>query len=833
MALNAEKFANLERDIDDTSKNINEAVVITPRYGDPFYSAPLVSKILMENGAYEPFATEAQLLASTPLLPKRAAKALDTRKIWIWEVRAPLTTPAWYDTGESELDIAKRYAENAAVAAPKGIKQFGYYTGTSTTTLISQDGPQAYAVQVNESGFIKKFRTQLAGGPSKVRVQVYRPSDKGATLIETRLYDVSYPQSEVSLIDNPIRVEKNDLVTLAWVSGIFIRGKIVSSGDPLGSLIVTQTLTIGQQVAISRSRNSLEFQIDVLTDSQLATVQNIDPMTRLAVGYGVAESISTFKQGVLNTPTTTGSFSFAYGNIDALTKFGKLSQIKYTTRSISKDVLFRLCILAPNADGTHKVATVKQVLAPSDANGVVTATSKHFGDIFVPKGGYALIAGTTEIDAPLAQVGIAGGFSYIAATDIQLNANVTVSKNSNNQPISVEFTYESSSLNLEDRVVALENISDSIQPPLYSTKLDSQAFAGTTVPTDWTAPNWTVSDGLISPAAGGWNVTALSTGYSSLANREYRFDFTVTDVNCVFGFCTAPIEANSGSAVAMIDGVNGKLRIYGWDGSNAGTLVAEVSIAPLVAGSRYTVRVEKTGYFSKVTLINKITGATAIVEYSGTSPYVQFHGRAGFIFISGGANAVKINNYVFVGLYPKKVKAIVIGDSNSERAATVLPNETWAFKYADLRRMNADVIVAGRSGDETPNFLKRKEFDLKKWQPEYVVWALGTNDTDQNTWRTNMAQNIADTLALGAEPILVTQVPRGSASNVHFLMDEDYRNGYFGNYRYVEFAKAVSLNNDGFTWNPAYNSGDNLHVNPAGQERFLQQLMIDVPELFR
>ncbi|VCZ58080.1 hypothetical protein BANRA_02774 [Acinetobacter baumannii] len=41
MALNAEKFANLERDIDDTGKAINTVAVIEPRYGEPFYSLPL------------------------------------------------------------------------------------------------------------------------------------------------------------------------------------------------------------------------------------------------------------------------------------------------------------------------------------------------------------------------------------------------------------------------------------------------------------------------------------------------------------------------------------------------------------------------------------------------------------------------------------------------------------------------------------------------------------------------------------------------------------------------------------------------------------------------
>ncbi|MDV7473457.1 hypothetical protein R4579_18070 [Acinetobacter baumannii] len=731
------------------------------------------------------------------------------------------------------VEQIKESVANAVTSAPNEVQQVGYYTGTSNTSLISQDGPSAYAIQMPKTGFIKKIRTQLAGGPSRVRVQVYRPLDKGAKLIETRYYDVGYPASEIDLSDESIHVEKNDLVSLAWVSGTFIRGKIVSTGDPLGNFIVTQTMTVGQQVAISRSRNSLEFQVDLLVDNQLVTTQNIDPLTRLAVGYGVTESIGEFKQGALNTPTTSGSFSFAYGNVDPLPKFGKLKQIKYTTRSISRNVMFRLCVLVPNLDGTYKVATVKQVVAPADSSGVVTATSDHFGEIFVPQNGYTLIAGTVEIDAPLAQVGIAGGFSYIAATDIQLNSNVQVSKNTNNQPISAEFTYETSSLNLQDRVSALENKGLTVSPPLFSTVMDSQSFSGTSLPADWSAEGWTVNEGLFTPSTGSWTTKALSNGSSALANREYSFDIEFMDAtNTITGFCTDQIENESGAGALLIDCTKNKLSLYKYNGTQAGTLMVETEIDPIVVNQKYRVVIRKNGYFSTFLLINKTTGATSTLEYSDTTPgrYVQMHGRAGFLHIQGQA---KYTNYSFIAFYKKDVHAILVTDSNGERAANVLPNQAWPYQLAEIRRMNADTIMAGRSGDETTNFLKRKQFDLMVWKPKYVVWALGTNDLSQDTWRKNMQQNIVDTLALGATPILCTQVPRGFNSDVNFLMDEDIRNYHFGPYKYVDFSKAVSLNNDGRTWNPIYNSGDNLHVNPAGQARFFQQLMIDAPELFR
>ena len=60
-------------------------------------------KILMENGGLQPFETEVQLLATVPVVNPTAAKALDTKKVWIWK------GTDWVDTGLSELDQAKKY----------------------------------------------------------------------------------------------------------------------------------------------------------------------------------------------------------------------------------------------------------------------------------------------------------------------------------------------------------------------------------------------------------------------------------------------------------------------------------------------------------------------------------------------------------------------------------------------------------------------------------------------------------------------------------------------------------------------------------------------------
>lgn len=58
------------------------------------------------NEGQEYFATQTALLASTPTVAKHVAKALDTKKVWLWQ--KPDANPGtWTDTGLSELDQAK------------------------------------------------------------------------------------------------------------------------------------------------------------------------------------------------------------------------------------------------------------------------------------------------------------------------------------------------------------------------------------------------------------------------------------------------------------------------------------------------------------------------------------------------------------------------------------------------------------------------------------------------------------------------------------------------------------------------------------------------------
>ena len=97
------------------SGNEDEDVITRLNKEYPTHAKAL--KILMENGGLQPFESETELLASTPIVDPTAAKALDTKKVWIWkQTSAEGVEPKlfeWINTGLSDLELAQEYAIQA------------------------------------------------------------------------------------------------------------------------------------------------------------------------------------------------------------------------------------------------------------------------------------------------------------------------------------------------------------------------------------------------------------------------------------------------------------------------------------------------------------------------------------------------------------------------------------------------------------------------------------------------------------------------------------------------------------------------------------------------
>ena len=75
--LTPEKLMNADIDVEKLGEAVNENKIVNPRYGDPYYSAPMAVQRIMDMGGWDSFPTQTELQASTPTTPTKVAIALD------------------------------------------------------------------------------------------------------------------------------------------------------------------------------------------------------------------------------------------------------------------------------------------------------------------------------------------------------------------------------------------------------------------------------------------------------------------------------------------------------------------------------------------------------------------------------------------------------------------------------------------------------------------------------------------------------------------------------------------------------------------------------------
>jgi lysophospholipase L1-like esterase len=361
-----------------------------------------------------------------------------------------------------------------------------------------------------------------------------------------------------------------------------------------------------------------------------------------------------------------------------------------------------------------------------------------------------------------------------------------------------------------------------VNGPLHIT---SERFSST--PAQWQLGGaFSISSGLRSQGTGAWDNVAVLDDYSSLFRKRITMRVRINDDASIFGLCTQPITGTTNGSVAMVDCAAGKLRIYFWDGtSTAGTLGPEVALPPIVEGREYALSVIKDGLSAAVTFTDTETlAAAAITDTWAGGARRHWHGRPGVMHLAGDVTTKWFD--VHAG-NPGYVRALILGDSNTEGTASNSTHPSWAAQLATDRN---DIVVAARAGDSSTHLLARASTDLLRFRPEFLVIMIGTNDSSQTTWRANVAALIRMAQHVGAEPILSTLIPKDGGQGLITLMNADIRAGYFGTVRYIDAARAVSDSNDGVTWNVAYKA-DGAHMNTAGQTKALEQALVDAPFL--
>ncbi|HAV3491231.1 SGNH/GDSL hydrolase family protein [Acinetobacter baumannii] len=147
--LTPEKFENLNRDIEDTGKAINIIGIITPRYGEPFKSLPLVSKEAENRGGFISAPNLAALQTIMPSYNWQLARDDSTGNEYRWNPAAT-PTPQWEPTGRNYLKEAVDYS-NQFSALTKNATVFYPFNSTKRNNV------SASSVSASHEAYLKSY----------------------------------------------------------------------------------------------------------------------------------------------------------------------------------------------------------------------------------------------------------------------------------------------------------------------------------------------------------------------------------------------------------------------------------------------------------------------------------------------------------------------------------------------------------------------------------------------------------------------------------------------------------------------------------------------------
>ena len=290
-----------------------------------------------------------------------------------------------------------------------------------------------------------------------------------------------------------------------------------------------------------------------------------------------------------------------------------------------------------------------------------------------------------------------------------------------------------------------------------------------------------------------------------------------------------------------------KMRVY--KKGKPDVLCAEKDLTfTLTAGNTYHVGYEKIDFgeinndksYGKTTFFIKYKDVeeSLTFEYDNMKSYGGVRsdsisgcvGQPYFGIISGH---VLFNNFFISSDYAPQAKAVIIGDSFIG-CNTLCGTGDMHKKYAALLQEaigKKDFVIVGKGGEEAGyEFIKFAPKVIDKYKPQYLIIALGVNNSLYESYKSAMEYVINYSVSRGIMPILTTITPfnNDAMKSVRNEVNSWVRNS---GYLYVDICKAVT-NEEQDSWKSGYVMTDNIHPTIQGHKAIYDAFIEELPELF-
>jgi lysophospholipase L1-like esterase len=341
----------------------------------------------------------------------------------------------------------------------------------------------------------------------------------------------------------------------------------------------------------------------------------------------------------------------------------------------------------------------------------------------------------------------------------------------------------------------------------------------------------TITDGKLNAQATGlnWSNEAYFNRYSTFERQGIELAITVNAKNTQLALGKNP-KANTYGTAAGVDFNTNTLKIYDsyTNSTPDGILKSKVSAFNFEAGRSYTISYQKLDDVFTLLVKDVATGITESLSTNWQEHSVLDIGSfRGYAFVSLFNGDISIDSFKYKALYKPAVKFVLAGDSITDGLSIYQVShdsykDRWAYK---VFQSNGAANI-GHAGNTAAQLLARLNTDLLKFRPKYVHVLIGTNDTNFDTWKSNVQSIIDQIHSIGANPILGTVPPAyAERQTTYNNMNNWVKNS---GYRVVNYAAALTVNNDEVTKDSTLLLSDGVHPNVAGHQKMYDQFVFDL-----
>lgn len=246
-----------------------------------------------------------------------------------------------------------------------------------------------------------------------------------------------------------------------------------------------------------------------------------------------------------------------------------------------------------------------------------------------------------------------------------------------------------------------------------------------------------------------------------------------------------------------------------------------------VTGHEYDIMsIRYMGYISQLTITDTWTQETFTATLINDEGNIGNNWGKRFVTAGEGVTVEISDNYM---LQPEKSRITIIGDSYIE-GNSIIGNKNKRFSALTMKRLKGDGFVWGMGGASSAHAAAWISTILAESESDYYLLNFGMNDSDFDTWKTNMLSVISAITTAGKKVILCTVVPTTLTTNSEHMEINEYIRSQ--NYDYLDFAKLMSGNHDGETVDTSYLMPDGIHPTVASHQLMFDLFVSTMPQVF-